>query len=491
MKKIITLIIMALTAILTLDASPDKAPGHGIVVMSDTHLLAPELITPGNASRQAEAAEVKMTAMSDSIVSALIDSIITWQPQTVLITGDLTHNGERASHERMARHLQRLASHGIQALVIPGNHDCNNPFARRYDGDHATPAATVTREEFAAIYRDYGYSEPSQRDTASLSYCRELADGLMLIAIDSNNDEQNTLTSRGDSADTYHNGGRIKAQTLQWVIERAAQARSRDMRVVAMMHHHLIPHFDQEDRLLANYIIEDHDNAAQQLMQAGIHAIFTGHLHVTDAASLYNNEYTDSITEVATGSTICYPFAVRVCEYDSDKCAIGIGTRWLTATAGCPTLREQGRNRIINATPAMAQLLASKVWNAVAPRMGQIKRLLEMGGGTAILPETPQQASSMVLHHLSEALSHTMLAVMEGNEGEHGGQEIIEHGQQGLRAIIDEIAPDGEAGTLWDFFTESVYPRLEPIARSILEDRNAVGTAGERVTDDLNTVINL
>ena len=488
MKKQILLIIMAITSLFALDAA---ARGHGIVVISDTHLLAPELITPGSAIDKADAAEVKMTAMSDGIVSALIDSIIALQPQAVLVTGDLTHNGERASHERMAWHLQRLAGHGIKAFVIPGNHDCNNPYARRFEGDKTLPAATVTREEFAVIYRNFGYDEPSQRDTASLSYCRELTQGVMIIAIDSNEDEQNTLTSRGDDTDAYHNSGHIKPQTLQWALDRAAQARDRGMRVVAMMHHHLVPHFDQEDRLLANYIIGDHDNVAQQLIQAGIHTIFTGHLHVTDAATLYNSERTDSIVEVSTGSAICYPFAMRVCEINGDDGTLHIGTRWLTATATCPTLRELGRQRIIHATPGLAQTLSGKAWSTLGPRMGQLKRLLEMYGGTASLPENPQQASGMVLRHLSEVLSRTTLAVMEGNEGQHNPQEIIEQGKQGMRAIIDEIAPEGQADMLWDFFIESVYPKLEPIARSILEDRNAVGTRHESVTDDLTTVIRM
>ena len=402
-----------------------------------------------------------MMAQSDDIMRAWTDSIIGLKPALVLIAGDLTYNGERLSHERMVQHLDRMAAHGIQPLVIPGNHDCNNPYAVRFEGDATVPTATVTRDEFAQIYRDYGYGSTSRRDPASLSYCCEPIKGLVIIGIDSNMDELNTLTARGDSANSYHNGGRIKPETLQWVIDRATEASSKGKRVIAMMHHHLVPHFDQQERLLANYIVKDHDNISSQLMQAGIHTIFTGHLHVTDAATRFSPDKTDSIVEVATGSAICYPFAVRVATFDGKRRTLDIDTRWLSATSTCADLREQGR-----------------------------QRMLEVGGGKVELPETPQQATQLVLRHLSEVFSRTLLAVVEGNEQECDVQDIISQGKHGVRAMIEEVAPD-QAEALWNFFDCDVYPQIEPLVRSILEDRNAVGIPTESHTDDLRLSIKL
>ena len=323
---------MVLSALLALETTARSAHDR-IVIFSDPHLLAPELALPGKAIERADAADSKMMSMSDDIMSTITDSIISIAPSIVLIPGDLTYNGERGSHERMVKYLDRMAAHGIQPLVIPGNHDCNNPYATKYDGDKVMPTATVTRDEFAQIYQDYGYGDKTKRDPASLSYCCEPVKGLVIIGIDSNMDELNTLTSRGDRTDTYHNGGRIKPETLQWVIGQANAAHKKGKHVIAMMHHHLVPHFDQQDRLLANYIVQGHDNIAQQLMQAGIHTIFTGHLHVTDAATLYNNERTDSIVEIATGSVICYPFAMRVGTIQDKSRLLTIDTQCLQSTA--------------------------------------------------------------------------------------------------------------------------------------------------------------
>ncbi len=483
------LIVMILSTLLALESTARTA-NERIVVISDTHLLAPEMVTPGRAINNADAGESKMMAQSDAIMEAITDSIISIKPAVVLLTGDLTYNGERASHERMAQHLERMAQHGIQALVIPGNHDCNNPNPLRYDGDKTVPTANVTREEFAQIYSQYGYGKGSRRDPSSLSYCCEPIKGVVVIGIDSNMDELNTLTSRGDSANTYHSGGRVKPETLQWVIDQATTARKQGKQVIAMMHHHLVPHFDKESRLLGNYIVNDHNNVALQLMEAGIHTIFTGHLHVTDVATLYNNEGNDSIVEVATGSAICYPFAIRTATLDNGQRSLSIDTRWLTATASCPTLREQGRQRIINSTPGLTAMISGKAWSKVGSHMGQLKAMLEAGGGKVNLPENPQQATQLALRHLKEVLSRTLLAVVEGNEQDKDIEDIIEQGKQGIRAMIAEVAPS-QADNLWDFFQGSVYPQLEPLVRSILEDRNAVGAPLESHTDDLHLKVNL
>ena len=480
---------MILSALLALEGAA-RISGDRVVVVSDTHLLSPELVTAGSAIDRTDASDTKMMAMSDDIMSAITDSIIDINPTLVLLTGDLTNNGERLSHERMAMYLDRLAYHGIKSLVIPGNHDCNNPNACEFRGDEQLPAETITREEFALIYRDYGYGATSLRDPASLSYCCEPIEGVVVIGIDSNMDEQNKLKSRGDSINTYHNGGRIKSETLQWVLEQASRARSQGKCVIAMMHHHLLQHFDQQDRLLANYIVMNHDSVARQLMQAGVHTIFTGHLHVTDAAKLYNDDRSDSIVEVSTGSAICYPFALRVAEIDVNHHTLDIDTHWLNATAAHSDLRELGRQRIINSTPGMASMLSGKAWSKLGGRINQLKAMLEMGGGKANLPETPQQATQLALRHLREVLSRVVLAVVEGNDSEADIEDIVNEGKQGIRAMIEEVAPD-QADNLWDFFLSEVYPKLELLVRSVLGDVNAVGTDGESRTDDLHLTVTL
>ena len=83
-----------------------------------------------------------------------------------------------------------------------------------------------------------------------------------------------------------------------------------------------------------------------------------------------------------------------------------------------------------------------------------------------------------------------MLAVVEGNEQHLQTDDLINEGKQGIRAMIEEVAPE-QADALWEFFLNDVYPKLEPVVRSILEDRNAVATDKETHADDLHIVVRL
>ena len=122
--------------------------------------------------------------------------------------------------------------------------------------------------------------------------------------------------------------------------------------------------------------------------------------------------------------------------------------------------------------------------------MGQLKKFLEAGGNKTNLPETSQQASQLALRHLSGVLSRTMLAVVEGNEQDLQADDIINEGKQGIRAMIEEVAPE-QADNLWEFFLNDVYPKLEPVVRSILEDRNAVNSGKESHINDLHLTVKL
>ena len=56
-----------------------------IVVISDTHLLSPDLVTAGSAIDKADAGDSKMMKMSDDIMSAITDSIIDLKPATIYV----------------------------------------------------------------------------------------------------------------------------------------------------------------------------------------------------------------------------------------------------------------------------------------------------------------------------------------------------------------------------------------------------------------------
>ena len=114
-----------------------------IAIISDLHVMVPELlVNEGTAFEEYLARDRKMLRESVEILDTLIVSILELKPDLVLVTGDLTKDGERVSHEQVAAQLERLTDAGIQVLVVPGNHDINNPDAKVFDGDTATSTDT-------------------------------------------------------------------------------------------------------------------------------------------------------------------------------------------------------------------------------------------------------------------------------------------------------------------------------------------------------------
>ena len=477
-KLSLTLCLVAAIAIV---AAPIKtkqimtSDSHNIMVISDIHLLAPELHDDGTAAQRLAQADMKMTLMSDLIMQRVVEQAIERHTQLLLITGDLTYNGARASHLRLTTHLSQLQQHGVRVLVIPGNHDINCPNARSYHGTKAERVETVTRDEFAQIYADYGYSGHTQRDTASLSYACEPLPGVVVLGIDSNRDEENRLQQRGDSADVYHNGGRVKPATLQWLRDQATEARSQGKCVIAMMHHHLLEHIDGEARFLPNYIVANHDQVTQAMAECGVRVVLTGHLHVTDAVT------DGTLTDVATGSASMWPMPVRWMTLDTEQGTLQVSTTGIELPEA---IQQQARERVERSTPILAGVIANRLWARMQPQLDKMKQMLAMQGvDTAAMPQRAAQATALMLRHMQQPLTQSLLAVTHGAEDPQQAPAIIGAIKQGVLGMVQETMP-GQAQLMGPFLLENLWPRVEPMVRSALEDRNRVGTPQESITPD-------
>ena len=451
------------------------ADEYRMMVISDIHLLAPELCDGGAAAQRMASGDMKLPLESDQLMQRIVDQAIAEKPALLLITGDLTHNGARASHLRLAQHLAKLKQHGVNTLVIPGNHDANCPNARSYCGDKAMPVEAISRDEFAQIYADYGYGPSSQRDPASLSYACEPISGLVLLGIDSNRDEENRLTSRGDSANVYHNSGRVKPETLQWLRERATEAQRQGKMVIAMMHHHLLEHVDGEARFLPNYIVANHDEVAQALAECGVRVVLTGHLHITDAVS------NGKVTDIATGSASMYPMPLRMLALDTKEGTLQVSTQWLDLP---DAMQQRAREQVEHAAPILAGVIANRLWSRISAKMGQMKQMLAMqGADTTALPATAQQATALMMRHMQEPLTQSLLIVTRGGEDPQQAPAIIDAVKQGIMGMVQEIMPS-QAQFMEPFLIENLWPRVEPMVRSALEDLNQVGTPQQSLTPD-------
>ena len=143
-----------------------------IVVATDMHYFAEKLA--GNRCDSfvgmARGGDGRVLEYGWEVMDAFLDDMKKEDPDLLILSGDLTLDGEKASHEELAELLEGLSEAGIEVAVIPGNHDINNPDARRYTADGAEKVESITADEFRDIYADFGYVAADSRDPASLSY---------------------------------------------------------------------------------------------------------------------------------------------------------------------------------------------------------------------------------------------------------------------------------------------------------------------------------
>ncbi len=455
MMRYILIIVMLLTGLFASSTSR-------WAILSDIHVLAPTLVDSGVAATRMATGEIKLPLRSTDLLNAVTDILTTMKIDGVLVTGDLTHNGERDSHLAVASWLDSLRTHGIATLVIPGNHDVNNPLAVRYCNEQTEPVASVSPREFASIYREAGYA--TYCDPNSLSYSTQLCDGVTLIAIDSNRYNERS----------YHSDGIVTDSLLGWVTDRAAEAGARGDAVVAMMHHHIVEHFDGETRILPNYIIANHDSIASQLANSGISHVFTGHLHITDAAS------DGQLTDISTGSAITFPFPMRVIEFSDDS--IKVDTFFMENID--PVITAEGRSHLKNGCTTLATMLSRKVWNKLTDELTQFNHMSQLWGiDMTRLPRTEQQLKELVLKHFAVPLQDALFTVCRGGETREDAERIRLGFMDGIEQTLTELFPD-MSDELLPLFSDAVMKKYEPVMRSVLEDINCVGTTKESHTDD-------
>ncbi len=256
---------------------PRPVPAAGgsplrLVVATDLHFLPRSLVRDGAAFTDAYAAgDGKQINYIPELTDALVAELLADPPAALLLTGDLTLNGEREGHRELARRLLPLRQAGIPVLVIPGNHDIGNAFATGFNRDKTYSVRGVTAEEFAEIYREMGYGQAISRDNASLSYVCPLSEDLWAVMLDTNKYD------RAGGLSIPDNSGALSSQTLAWLEDQLEEARRQGKEVISATHHNLL---DQSPRLSAGYTLDNAGEVLELYEKYGVRVNFSGHVHI-------------------------------------------------------------------------------------------------------------------------------------------------------------------------------------------------------------------
>lgn len=243
----------------------------------------------------------KVSRYSDEIVDTLLEEAIRLKPSALLLTGDITLNGERENHEKLAEKLARVQEAGVQVLVIPGNHDIRNQSAATYFGAERKETEFLEDgQAFYEIYREFGYEQSLSRDEASLSYVYALDESHWLLLLDSCQYEERNLVN-----------GWIRPETLFWMEEQLQAAEEQGVQVVTAAHHNLL----SESRLYTTECtLENADQVTRLLESYEVPLYISGHLHAQRIKKHLSEPGADpdgySISEI-----VLSPYSLPPCQY--------------------------------------------------------------------------------------------------------------------------------------------------------------------------------
>lgn len=254
-----------------------------LMVVSDLHYLDASLYPDRDLFQQAlQGGDGKITQYGDELLSALYQEILAEQPDALIVTGDLTFNGEKKSHTALAEWFRTVEAAGVPVWVIPGNHDINTPSLVSFTNGTCQRTEAVTPEAFAEIYADF--LMPGE---AGFSYAAEISSDLWVAMTD--------VSWYQDQAQTF---GLFTGRHAAWLEETLKRARDQGVRVVTATHHSLLLHtrFAQE-----SFLMFGHEDMAALARRYGVKLNLSGHLHIQHIARA------DSLADAALGAFCIWP----------------------------------------------------------------------------------------------------------------------------------------------------------------------------------------
>jgi hypothetical protein len=263
-----------------------------IAVSTDLHYLAPELQDGGKAFQEMmKMADGRITDRSAALLAAFTDRMKELHPDALILTGDLTFNGEKTSHRQIAGQLHRLRQEGIPVLVIPGNHDLENPLAGSYLGDEGEPAEAITKDDYQKLYQDLMLPDTDisrqnpesgvkviSRYPSSFGYVCALSDHLWVLAVDVN-------------GNTYP--GEVSRGILSWAEGQLRKAKEQNITVIGISHQNLFSHnalFGPQYQMIGA------EHLKELYQRYGVKLHLSGHTHVQHTLT------ENGVTEIVTSS---------------------------------------------------------------------------------------------------------------------------------------------------------------------------------------------
>ncbi len=304
------------------------------VMMSDTHYVSRDMV----ADKSDEKTLLDIAVTEQALKQAAKDA------DTIIISGDLTDDGDRLSHRDFVKLLRELKAQGKKVYVIFATHDFHHhrawvrkrgdtkaefrgkpweePFFdpegvkwkdyvtdeyKNFSEEECTPqlVESVTPEELWEMYREFGRDQARSADDGSFSYCIDLDENTRCLML---NDIFRNEEGLKDKSPTY------TPSCLRWMKKEIDAAKADGKFIFVCSHHPFAPttpihRIGTDNRNLRS------PHAGHMLADMGIDLAFTGHTHAS-ALRFITSDKGNVMCNIATSSVRFYPPTYRLVELD-------------------------------------------------------------------------------------------------------------------------------------------------------------------------------
>lgn len=258
-----------------------------IIVATDLHYYSSELFKECSWFEEAwQYEDGQMIYNTHHIVDEFISEVLQQQPDLVMISGDLTYNGEKVSHEELVKQLSRLTDANIKVAVINGNHDINNIMSLAFNEEGSYKVDNINVEDYKNYYSNFGLNQAYSIDKKSLSYALDLNDRYNLIVIDSCRDDISLTSSN------------IEKGTMKWIEKQLKNTKKQNKKALVMMHHNIGIHCEA---IYDGYVLNNAQEMQDLFTKYNVPVVFSGHSHIQHTKTINNT------TEIVTSALSIAP----------------------------------------------------------------------------------------------------------------------------------------------------------------------------------------
>lgn len=271
-------------------------------LLTDTHYFATTLSAEGKAYEDYMKRELYFLKESNAIVNSVFADILKDDKiDTIIIPGDLSKNGELASHKEFIDELYKLKNAGKKIFVITAGHDFGE-WSNSYKGNEIIPVEGTPFTDLYNMYFDFGFKDALSVEMRTNSYVAEIADGVRMLAL--NCDSPNKQK------------GVIDEKTLNWAQEQIDKAKEDNAYMFAICHYPILPPVEIFD-FIKDTRVENWREIATFLADNGIELALTGHMHI-QSVNEFITEKGNRLIDICTSTLVGSPAKYRKVEIDEN-----------------------------------------------------------------------------------------------------------------------------------------------------------------------------